>query len=178
MAAARPTRRWFSYSLRSLLALVTLAAVVLGWIAYERRQSRSELQLAEGLKASYQDVEVQLGGRFDPKDWYFKDTVEEPAWWRRALSDIYGPRVQFLYVADKGPAADLPPLAELKSLVDLRLRHTPTRDLTALAALSSLRHLDIHYAPVSDISASQNSGTSAGCTSTTPPSRTSPRCSV
>ena len=45
-----PKRRWFRFSLRSLLVLVVVVAIPLGWIAKERRQSQREKVIAEQLR--------------------------------------------------------------------------------------------------------------------------------
>jgi hypothetical protein len=76
-------RRWFSYNLRSLFVLITIAAIGLGWVAYERRQSQREIQVAEQLKAS--GAAVMVAGLFDPAiRWDTAKPAEQPSWWRRA----------------------------------------------------------------------------------------------
>jgi hypothetical protein len=47
LRASKFRGRWLSYSLRSLLLLVSRPAIVLAWVAYERRQSARELQIAK-----------------------------------------------------------------------------------------------------------------------------------
>src|SRR5579863_10202776 len=98
------SRRWFSFSLRSLLILVTLAAIGLGWVAYERNQSQREMQIAEQIKAT--GATVEFSGRFDPSyPWV------EGSWWRRALSPLCGRRIHFLHGAGNRPLNDLSLLA-------------------------------------------------------------------
>src|SRR5690242_13441996 len=42
MERAKPRRRWFRYSLRSLLILVTLSAVAIGWYTHRQRIINAE----------------------------------------------------------------------------------------------------------------------------------------
>lgn len=49
MDSAKPCRRWFRFSLRSLLLGFTLA-LAMAWIASVRTQSRCEIAIAEQLK--------------------------------------------------------------------------------------------------------------------------------
>ncbi len=60
-------RRWFRFRLRSLLLSVTAIAILLGWIARERRISDQELQRAQ----SFLDrgvLGVTVGGPYDSFD--------------------------------------------------------------------------------------------------------------
>jgi hypothetical protein len=158
MAEAPPTRRrWFSYSLRSLLVLIALAAVGLAWVAYERRQSQRELLIAEQLQAG--GFEVGIGGLFDPdpsdSSWQPGD---EPSWWRRTLSSLFGHRIREVNLYGDRPLANLSLLADLTSLRDLRLDTSNINDLSPLAGLRSLRELHFDETVVSDLSPLSNLG--------------------
>jgi hypothetical protein len=145
MAKEAPTRRrWFSYSLRSLFVLITAVSVPVGWVAYERRQSRHEMQIAEQLKAS--GASVAFGGVFDPDD-----TSDEPAGWHRALSGLFGPRVRELNISDSRQFIDLSLLAGL-SLEGLDLHDPQVADLSPLAGLTSLKTVGVSYTQVDDLS--------------------------
>ena len=127
---AHPTRRRFSYNLRSLFVLIAAVSPPVGWLAYERRQSRHELQIAEQLETS--GMGVYLAGRFD-------DFSPEPSsWWRRALSGPCGPRVQAMRSGPPNLLSDLSPLAGLKSLEALHLNDTHVSDLSPLVGLKDL----------------------------------------
>ena len=68
MVPAKPRRRWFRFSLRSLLILITLVAIATGWIARERMQSAHEHRVAERLQQQgwYVEFAGPLGD--DPAD--------------------------------------------------------------------------------------------------------------
>lgn len=61
METATPKRRWFRYSLRTLLVLVTLSAVVIGWYTHRQRVIKAE--------------RAKLLGRFDDDIPSVNDTV-------------------------------------------------------------------------------------------------------
>jgi tetratricopeptide (TPR) repeat protein len=162
-------RRVFSFSLRSLFVLVTLAAIGLGWVANERRQSRREMEIAERLEAS--GATVSFTGRFDP---LYDQSWEGPSWWRRTLSPMCGARIQVFNISDRPAIADLSslteltqiqlvvvdgtqvrdlsPIAELKSLEGISLSRTRVSDLRPLAGLHNLKTLWLNKTPVGDIS--------------------------
>ncbi|QEG35921.1 hypothetical protein Pr1d_32290 [Bythopirellula goksoeyrii] len=56
-----PTRRrWFRFSVRSLLVVTTLVACALGWIAKERSQSNFEHQIGKKLEVQrFYDAAIQ-----------------------------------------------------------------------------------------------------------------------
>src|SRR5579863_7969434 len=114
-------RRWTSYSLRSLLVLVAVVAIGMAWVAYERRQSQREAEIAEQLEAL--GASVQFGGVFDPAQ---PDVRNEPSkdqsWWRRSLSGICGPRIRSVVFEDPDKPksfADLALLADLSNILVL-----------------------------------------------------------
>jgi hypothetical protein len=172
MSFAQPRRRWFprSFGMRTLLVLIIVLALPLGWIAKERRQSAYELDLAEQLrKQSFSDI--QFAGPYDTKDLSGKNPP--PVWWHKSARQLLGERVFLLGSAraelnDLGPLAectnlqgleatsaaihDLAPLSTLLSLKVLYLDHTQIQDLTPLAGLTKLQHLAIRGTKVSDLS--------------------------
>ena len=149
MEASTAKRRWFSFSLRSLLILVSLAAIGLGWVAYERRQSRHELQIVEQLGASNESVEIRIAGRI-----HFESTglAVDPSWWGRALSALCGPRVESLLAAHNRSLTDISTLSMLRNLETLDLGDTSVSDLTPLAALENLQVLYLNGTQIHDIS--------------------------
>jgi hypothetical protein len=48
--ATRPKRRWFQYSLCTLLVLVTVASLPCSWLAVKIRQKETERQAVEAIK--------------------------------------------------------------------------------------------------------------------------------
>ena len=80
--AARPRRRrWFSYSLRTLIVFVTLAAIGMAWVAKERSHPQRELQIADDLQS--QRVAIEFAGEFDPPSRRFYGG-DKPSWLRSA----------------------------------------------------------------------------------------------
>ena len=149
----RPRRRWFSFSLRSLFVLVTLAAIPVGWVAYERRQSQHEMQIAEELKGIGAGVVVDVGGLFDlPDPTNPMQPAKTSSWWREALSALCGPRIRTLDVSTYRLFSDLSPLAKLKCVRYLVLDDTQVSDLTPLAGLQDLEWLSLERTPVADLS--------------------------
>jgi hypothetical protein len=127
-------RRWFSYSLRSLFVLITVASLPLVWVAYERAQSRRELQIVEQLKATYQNVELRFVGRFDrPYAYDSAGRVLEPSWWRRALSAVCGPRVEAVLASQNRSLSDISALAALRNLDMLSIEETQVSDISPVA---------------------------------------------
>ena len=136
-------RRWYQVSLRSLLLLITVAGVGLGWVGSERKQSQYEMQIAEQLTAS--GANVDIAGRFDNADPFV-----QPTWWRNILSKLCGPRVRQVSV-DGHRLSDLSSIAGLKSIKGLALHFTQVSDLAPLSELTSLERITIDGSPVGDI---------------------------
>jgi len=60
-AAKRPSRRrWFQFSLRSLLLLTLIASLALGWVASERRKAKQQRQAIEALEKLCERIESVL----------------------------------------------------------------------------------------------------------------------
>ena len=150
--AARPRRRrWFRYSLRTLIVCVTLAAIGMAWVVREREQSRRELEVARELEAS--GAIVELGGRFDVPRTFLRPPsqhVEEQAWWRTALGGILGPRVRVVLGTN---TTDLVTLDRLENLQELSVGGRHISDLSPLAGFKNLRSLVIYYGIFSDLRA-------------------------
>ncbi len=60
---ATPKRRWFRFSMRSLLILVVVLAVPIAWVANERKQSADEMQIAAKLQE--QGMAITFAGPYD-----------------------------------------------------------------------------------------------------------------
>jgi hypothetical protein len=138
---AKPRWLWrlrsLRFSLRTLLIVVTVLAVPLGWVGWRLEQVRRE-------RATITWVE-ETGGRvqFDPN--------REKGWWEESTDKWFGERVRSVILNNK-QVSDLSPLAESKSLRFLRLDDTQVSDLSPLAELKSLTELRLDYTQVSDLS--------------------------
>ena len=73
MTTAKPKLRWFQFSLRTLLVIVTLCAVLCSWLAVRMQQAKRERKAA----AAIEDACGQVG-------W---SEPSGPAWLRTLLGD-------------------------------------------------------------------------------------------
>ncbi len=84
VATLKPRRRWFQYSLRTLLLLVTALAVWLGFYVHRANKQREAVaaiqRLGGWLRYDYQIV----GGKFDPKA-----ESPIPVWLLKALGEVF-----------------------------------------------------------------------------------------
>ena len=93
----RPRRRWYQFSLRTLLIVVTLSAVPLGWVGWEIQQRRSERAVIAWVE--------KMGG-----DVGFKH-VEATSWWKEWGDKWFGESVRWVdlnntQVSDSGSEED------------------------------------------------------------------------
>ena len=56
-ASKSPRRRWFQYSLRTLMLVVLLASIVMSWVAVEIQAAKRQREAVEAI--------VKLGGEVD-----------------------------------------------------------------------------------------------------------------
>jgi len=133
----KPRRRWYQFSLRTLLIVVTLSAVPLGWVGWKVEQGRRQ-------RAVIAWVEKMVGVVG------FED-AEEKSWWNEWENNWFGERVRWVNLGDS-QVSDISPLAKLKNLKDLSLGRTRVSDLSPLAKLKSLEELHLHDTHVSDLS--------------------------
>lgn len=129
-APTRPKRRWLQFSLRTMLVLVLLVAVLCGWLRHKVNQSEQERRAVEAILAMGGKVEYEheKGGQADPPG---------PAWLRALLGDYFFARVD--YVRYPRGVGD-------ESLVHLdRLRHLKTLHLGGTSVTNAgLAHVTNH----------------------------------
>ena len=161
-AAPRSRRRWFRFSLRTLMLFTTVIAIGSAWVAKERAQSRREVALARAMKE--RGEQVRLRGIFDAfdddpfgddpfgddpfgDDPFGDQSPKKQSRWRTLLSQLLGERIVSVY--SKG--SDLSPFANLSYLEELTAYSAKTSDLTPLAGLKSLDYLDVSGTQVRDL---------------------------
>ena len=159
-------RRWFRFSLRTLLIATLVVGALMGWVVKERRQSAREHEIVKSL--SSRKIFVEFCGPYDE--------AQDPstqAWWRNVTHDVFGTRAVFIAIGDnefrdlnalagftklkavhvKGTrVSDITPLAGLKELIGIDLRDSEVRDITPLTSLKNLMHLKLDGTPVRDLS--------------------------
>ena len=161
-----PNKRWLQFSLRTLLTLTTLVAVVLGWQASKVRMQRSAVaavERANGLVV-YGDKDSRkwpwLSARIG--DAYFEEVVAVVLWGQcpsydaECLSTLNGlPNLEQLTIS-LAPLSnsDLAVIAELRQLRTLELRTILLTDQSAkkLVKLKSLESLDLSGSTITDAS--------------------------
>jgi len=146
----KPRRRWYQFSLRTLLIVVTVSTVPLGWVDWKLEQGRRQravIRIVEEMDGlvGFENVTVE-------KRWWrewvdtWADKLEE--WTERWWSEE---KVVSVNLANT-QMSDLSPLAELKSLEVLILNDTKVSDLSPLAELENLETLWIFNTQVHDLS--------------------------
>jgi hypothetical protein len=141
--APKTRRRWFQFSLRAMLVLISLLTIPLGWVAIERRQSKYERHTADKIRAS--GVFVQMSGKFDLNE-------STQPWWRAVLSSLFGDRVQVVTLNEGSSFTDLTMLSGLTSLKGLVLENSEISDLSPVAGLAQLELLGLSNTQVRDLS--------------------------
>ena len=131
--------RWFRFRLRTLLIMITLMSVPLGWVGWELDQRRKE-------KATIAWVE-KMGGKVS----FNSLTMDERNWWEKKKDKWLGKRVALVGL-DANQVIELSPLVVLKKLEFVSLTNPQVTDLSSLAGLNKLKRLDLSDTQVSDLS--------------------------
>ena len=138
----KPRRRWFQYSLRTLLILTTIIAVWLAWWSHKTRQQR---EVVEALKDIGGDVIYDFQLPNGPAYW--------PKWLVNAMGVDYFAGVIALGLWS--PIITDNHMEQVKNLTELQfldLEHTHVSDtgLEHLRGLTDLQHLDLRYTKVTE----------------------------
>jgi len=144
---AKPRRRWLQFSLRTLLIVVTVWSVPLGWVGWRLGEVRRE-------RATITWVEKMGGGVYYQSNY----KPDDRSWWEESTDKWFGERVRLVGFHYRlmdfryRQVSDLSPLAELKNLEVLLLHNTQVSDLSPLVELKSLKGLHLQNTQVSDLS--------------------------
>ena len=95
----KPTRkrRWFRFRLRTSFGLVTVVALLMGWVANERHQSHHERQVAKQLEK--QGASFTFGGPYDS----FGLWEKQQGWWRTLARQVLGERILNISIFGSSP---------------------------------------------------------------------------
>jgi hypothetical protein len=143
-AVALVFRQRFQFSLRSLLALVVVAALPCSWMAAEIKKAREQREAVEAVANLGGDWGYYQVGHFDG-DSMTIIPPPEPARLRRMLGDDFFTDVSFVVFPSGTQAtnSDLAHVTKLKHLKWLLIGDTQVTDagLTRIAGLTQLREL-------------------------------------
>ena len=134
--AAISKRRWFQFSLKTLLAVMTFLAVVPGgWLIYQKKQARRHAEAARKLRKMGAEVYAK------PK-WLWSQL--EPG----SPGIIVGVGLRYRDLTD----AELQPLSSIRELVWLDLNDTAVGDdgLFHLSGLTGLKRLRLDETQITD----------------------------
>jgi len=160
----KPKRRWFQFSLRTLLVFVFVLSLALGWIGWKSEQTRREqavlapMEVGGGTVGYYESSlppwiarhfrRVQgVGFSWHPAfDWSalaeFERLYTEQV--SAVSSDVRSHNVYRI-----APVIDVSPLTKLRDLEILDLRGLQVRNVSALTELGKLKKLDLRCTIVS-----------------------------
>jgi hypothetical protein len=142
-AVPKPKRRWFQFSLRTLMIFVTACAVAGSWLAVKVQRAKRQRESVAAIGKAKGRVRY---------DYEFHDEFDEPpgpVWLRDLLGiDFVANAVD----ATIGPDGELQALAGLPHLQRLRLGWTNVTDieLQHLTELSHLEYLGLNGTQVTD----------------------------
>lgn len=137
-------RRWFRFSLRTLLLVVTVACVGFGWMGHKLRQAERQREAVAAIR------ELGAWVHYD-SDVYPPDHKRRPSWLRQSIGeDVFANVVDVRWERASDDA--LVHLAALPKLEHLNLAGSEITDngLTHLRPLKHLRSLDLASTKVTD----------------------------
>ncbi|MCH8043482.1 MAG: hypothetical protein IID44_07165 [Planctomycetes bacterium] len=146
-------RRWYQFSLKTLLVVMTLSCVGFSWFGVRLHRAQANRARVAAVRESVAEIE-KLGGYVSrqneerrPRTWLeeqFDDPgdADDPA-----IIEFYD-----VYLVSRATDAGLMHVKEMKNLRHLNLRHTNCTEsgLENLKGLSKLSNLDLHNTNVTD----------------------------
>jgi hypothetical protein len=152
MTTPTPKRRWFQYSLRTLLVFVTRCAVARSWLAVKLQQARRQREVV---------AEIRKVGAVVYHDWESDGNLTalpnpHPPWpkWLRSLlgDDFFQSVIQIYFYTEEATDAEVEHLRGLSQLKELELGGTHVTDagLEHLRGMSRLTELDLGFTQVTD----------------------------
>ena len=150
MWSLRPTRRWLQFSLRTLLVVMTLAAVLLGWVVSQRQKAANQQNAVESFQAAekfwsdspngidltkFPSIHASADVTFDTR------ATPRPEWLRLVLgNEVFGTaqKIKFSGADDIG----LAPVVHLTNTREIHLYGTQVSD-AGMAYLAGLPKLEV-----------------------------------
>jgi len=151
MTNPNPTkRRRFRFSLRTMLAVVVLLSLPLGWFALKMREAERQRRAVEAIRKAgglvVYDYEMErLESRLQPDP-------PGPEWLRKLVGEDLFWSVVFVHPSSTFADDDMPHLTELTKLETLHLSLTQVTDagLKHLQALRNVTFVDLRSTQVTD----------------------------
>ena len=113
--AEKPRRRWYQYSLRSLLILMLLFSLFMSWFAVKRKRALAQKKAVEAILAA--DGTVHYDYEFDENgEWVKGATGNGSDWLRKLLGADFFEKVTNVSIGSKKGVEGLAGLSNLKSL--------------------------------------------------------------
>ena len=121
-------KRWLRYSLRTLLVVITILCIALGYWTYRAKRQRAVVKWVEE-----NGGEVHYDFELDEYGYTIKAAKPpSPKWMQAFLGNDYLATVVHVRL-ENSEVKDVEPLAQLEQLEELILDKTQVRDLTPLA---------------------------------------------
>lgn len=158
MTALRPKRRWFQFSLRTLLVLITLGCLAGGWWINRAFQQRAAVrrfyELTADRPSHHGDTMVTMGYRYQGKDQYYKPIVPKSLHWLREMigEECFGEVTGVQLLDTPATNDDLRQLAVLPSVERIWLSRTKVTDegMPRLLVCPKLKFIGLNDTPITD----------------------------
>jgi len=154
-APAKPRRRWFRFSLRTMLVFVTLAGCALGWLGAKLREARRQQVAAAAIRSLGGEVEYDY--EFDSLGNYTPNATPPGSAWLHALfgDDFFRKAQKVSVQVRSGSFATVAELQQLSGLttlkwLDLSNSYATDARLEHIKGLTQLESLDLHDIYISD----------------------------
>jgi hypothetical protein len=145
-------RRRFQFGVRSLLVIVVVLSVPLGWFAWETQRARRQREAVEAIKRA--DGRVLYDCEFDENgDWWGPGIAPRiPAWMRKLLGHDFFAEVVEIYLSDPDDAAlsHVRKIGPFKTFVSYRSYKVTDIGLANFEGLTRLEVLALPGAQVTD----------------------------
>lgn len=156
MTETTPKRRWFRFSLRTLLVVVLLLSLPLGWFAVKLRQAEKQRKAVEAIREARGRVVYDYELKDD--EFYVRPEPPGPAWLRRLVGDDFFADVVHILTTDwpdpprQSGDVFLGHVNGLRHLESLNLFVTPVTDagMENLEGLTTLETLTLYGTQITD----------------------------